>query len=129
MRILHALILFLFASIAMSADWNWIKTTNVVNGWDVSKGKALIEISGESIVAYLYWEDDPNKIKYTLTGNIKNDIIKVTETVHNSDFSGSVYSGTYNKKTWDGFADSVGAESINLSDGWGMIGITRVIPR
>ena len=129
MRLMILILLSALSSMVLAQDWEWVKATNKTSGWDVTKGKGSIEIYNEKFTAKLYWGDLPNKIKYTLKGNIKNNKISVIETVHNSDFSGSTYTGTYDKKTWEGFADIAGAESINLSDGWSMIGISRPIKK
>ena len=69
-----------------------------------------------------------NTVQSALKGTIHNKKIAVTERVANSDYSGSTYRGTFERKTWNEVAGTTGAESITLSDGWGMIGLTRSIP-
>jgi hypothetical protein len=126
MKIFLILLAIFYSSLVVaSEEWTWVKATSLGGGWEVANGKAEVEIGKDSFVAHLYWNEWPDKVKYTLEGTIANGKIKATETVHDSDFSGSTYIGTYNKKTWTGVADSTGAESITLSDGWGMIGINR----
>jgi hypothetical protein len=125
MKILLILATILCSSLVVAEDWKWVKATNVVGGWGVEKGRAEVEIKDSDFVARLFSGDDPLHEVIYLKGTIENGKITVEETIHNTDYFGSTYKGTHSKKTWDGFADSTGAESITLSDGWGMIGINK----
>ena len=126
-------LLFLLAcstAIAAESQWRWVKATNnVLRGWDISEGNADVLIEGERFNAKLFWKDSDKDVKLSLSGTIKKGKITVTETVHNSDYSGSTYKGTFQSKRWEEFSGTVGAESITLSDGWGMIGMTRSIKK
>lgn len=126
-------LLFLFAcsnAIAAESPWHWVKATNnVLRGWDVSEGTADVLIEGERFNAKLFWKDSDKDVKLSLRGTIKNGKVSVTETIHESDAGDSIYKGTFQRKKWKEFSGTVGAESITLSDGWGMIGITRSIKK
>jgi outer membrane biogenesis lipoprotein LolB len=110
-------------------QWSWVKVANTVNAWETSQGKAEVSIDGEKFEARLLWDDNPRDARITLSGTIRNGKVVVKELVHNSDYSGSTYTGTYESKRWEGFADGAGGEVVTLSDGWGMIGLTRRIPK
>ena len=63
-----------------------------------------------------------------LKGSIANGRITVKEIVHKSDYSGSTYTGKLTTQRWkETFAGSTGIETVTLSDGFGMIGLTRRI--
>jgi hypothetical protein len=107
-------------------EWHWVKATNTIKGWSVSQGDAEVVITGDQFRVTLF--SDGNTIQSALKGTIHNKKIAATERVANSDYSGSTYRGTFERKTWNEVAGTTGAESITLSDGWGMIGLTRSIP-
>lgn len=132
MRVWFVLLLMLSASTAIGAEsqWHWIKTSNnVVKGWTVSEGNADISIQGDKFEAKLFWKDSDKDVRIVLKGTVRNGKIVVNEGVQESDQNGSTYHGALQRKKWDEFAGTIGAESITLTDGWGMIGITRAIPK
>ena len=132
MRFLLLLLFLLVCSTAIAAEsqWRWVKATNnVLRGWDVSEGNADVVIEGEKFNAKLYWKDSDRDVKISLSGTIKSGKISVTQTIHESDIGESTYKGTFQRKRWEEFAGTIGAESITLSDGWGMIGITRSLKK
>jgi hypothetical protein len=132
MGLLVILLLFSlsFDASATESSWMWVKiTNNVTSGWKVSTGKATVEVASSNFRAQLYSNDSNGTLLITLNGTIKNGRLTVTETIHGSDYSGSIYKGTHSTKKWEEFAGTIGAESITLSDGWGMIGITRSISK
>ena len=108
--------------------WHWVKTTNTTSGWLVSQGTAEVMISGEHFEAKLFSDSD-NQIVSSLDGTIQKGKIAAKERVSNSDFSGSTYHGKLATKKWIEFAGTSGAESITLSDGWGMIGLARNVEK
>jgi hypothetical protein len=130
-RFLIPLAFWLWAGAVVAAEpsWAWVAAMNVVDKWDISKGKATVIIAGETFTAQLYWEDHPNEVKVTLKGTIKNGKVAAVETIWGSDYDGSKYTGSYSSKRWSGFAESAGGEVITLTDGWGMIGLTRAITK
>jgi hypothetical protein len=87
-----------------------------------------VAISGEHFEAKLFSESD-NQIVSSLHGAIQKGNVTAKERVSGSDFSGSSYRGTLAKKRWPEFAGTIGAESITLSDGWGMIGLRRSVQK
>jgi hypothetical protein len=131
-RILRAfalLLTFLLGTSAFGADleWHWIKATNTITGWSIPQGDAEVAITGDQFRVTLF--TDGKTVRSSLRGTIHNEKIAASETVANSDYSGSTYRGTFQRKSWNEVAGTTGAESITLSDGWGMIGLTRNIPK
>jgi hypothetical protein len=130
MRVLMFSLLLLSGAFAFGAgrEWHWVKATNTIKGWSVSQGDAEVAITGGQFRVTLF--SDSNKtVQSSLKGTIHNGKIVARETVANSDYSGSTFQGTFERKRWDEFSGTTGAESITLSDGWGMIGLTRSIPK
>ena len=102
--------------------WQWVKAgNNVSTSWNVDNGPADVAIDGEKFSARLYWKDMPTEARIFLEGTIQNGKIQVKEEIQASDYTGSVYTGTYLKTDY--------VETINLSDGFGMIGITQARSR
>jgi hypothetical protein len=102
------------------AAWCWIKVgNNADHHWDVSSGPADVSIEKQQFVAKLFWRDAPDRIQIELIGSINGNKLKVKERVNASGYTGAILSGTYNKAS--------DVETINLSDGFGMIGITRAV--
>lgn len=54
MRFLILIFLVAFSSMVSTHDWDWIKVANLTSGWDISKGKASVEIKGNEFIAKLY---------------------------------------------------------------------------
>jgi outer membrane biogenesis lipoprotein LolB len=132
MRVWFVVLLMLSASTAIGAEsqWHWIKASNnVVKGWTVSEGNADVSIQGDKFEAKLFWKDSTKDVQIVLKGAVKNGKITVNEDVQESDHSGSTYHGAIQIKKWDEFSGTIGAESITPTDVWGMIGITRAIPK
>jgi hypothetical protein len=109
-------------------DWQWIKAANTIKGWTVSQGHAEVVISGDHFEARLLSESGKELVS-SLRGTIRRGTITAKEQIPASDFSGSMYRGTLAKKAWPDFAGTSGAESITLSDGWGMIGLCRNVKK
>ena len=103
--------------------WQWVKAKNTISGWSVSQGHADVVISGEHFEASLFSESG-GQIAF-LKGTIQKGHVTAKERVSASDFSGSTYHGKLARKRWPDSAGTTGAESITLSDGWGMIGLSR----
>ena len=131
MKLAYALLLLAVVAGGAEPPWHWIKvSSNAAHEWDVSKGRAEVEIKGGRIEARLFGEDRPQRVKITLAGSVANGAVMVKEVVHESDFSGSSYTGRLVVMKWPKpFADSVGVQSVTLSDGLGMIAITRGIAK
>jgi hypothetical protein len=132
MRILTFFALMLALLLGASASgadhqWHWVKATNTIKGWSISQGDADVVIAGDQFRVTLFSEG--KTVQSSLKGTIHNEKIAASETVANSDYSGSTYRGTFERKSWNEVAGTTGAESITLSDGWGMIGLTRSIPK
>jgi hypothetical protein len=118
-----------FASLAADGQWRWVKAENdTFNGWRTLDGYAEVMIDGEKFSAKLIAKGSEQYLEILLKGTIKDGKITAKETIQGSDYTGSNYQGAIEKKKWESTAGTVGAESITLSDGWSMIGITRAIP-
>ena len=129
MRTLLLCSMLLCGQMAFSVDhWRWVKATNTTSGWSLSQGDAEVAISGEHFEAKLF-SDSGKQIVASLKGTLQKEKITAREQVSDSDFSGSTYHGTLARKSWPAFAGTIGAESITLSDGWGMIGLQRSVQK
>jgi hypothetical protein len=131
-RAWFVLLLTLFCSALCNGQtqWRWVKVTNnTINGYSLDEGVAEVAMKGDQFTAKLFSKGPDNHLKILLEGTIKAKRISAKETIQESDYTGSTYHGTFRKKKWEEFSGTVGAESIMLSDGWGMIGITRDIPK
>jgi hypothetical protein len=128
MRILTLLTILLAGSVAGAGneEWQWVKATNTIQGWSLSQGKARVVTAGEQIQVDLYSPTDGH-LESSLKGKIHDGKIVVNEVTPNTDYSGSTFRGTLERKRWDEFSGTSGAESITLSDDWGMSGMTRTI--
>jgi hypothetical protein len=104
-------------------QWQWVKATNTLSGWSVSQGQAEVVISGQHFEAKLF-SDSCAQIAL-LKGTIQNGNVTAKERISASDFSDSTYHGQLTRKRWPKSAGTTSAESITLSDGWGMIGLSR----
>jgi outer membrane biogenesis lipoprotein LolB len=103
-----------------SKSWGWVKAgNNASNYWDVETGPADVIINDKKFSARLYWKENPTEVKTSLEGTIQEGKITAKEVIQASDYTGSVYTGTYMKTDY--------VQTINLSDGLGMIGITQPI--
>lgn len=109
--------------------WHWMKAENDGDGWSVSEGDADVSIEGGRFSAKLFRKGSDEDLQILLQGTIENGSIVAKETIEASDQSGSTYRGTFRRKKWQEVDGTTGAESINLSDGWSMIGILRSIPK
>jgi hypothetical protein len=112
--------------------WEWIKVSQAVGqnaAWQVDKGAAEVQLTNDAFNAKLYWASPPTKLKIELRGSLKNGKLVVTEKILDSDSSGSTYNGTLQTRRWAEFASTIGADSVNLTDGWSMIGIQRSVPK
>jgi len=116
-------------SVAADIHWDWIKAGYTINEWFVQQGRAQVSIEGDKFSAKLFDEGSVTEVRITLKGVIKNGKLTVKEEIQGSDYTGSIYEGSLNTKKWDNFAGTAGAESINLSDGWSLIGIKRTLPK
>lgn len=127
-RNLLVLSLLLSSLTAFGADrWQWVKANNNTGGWSLSQGFAEVVVSGEHFEAKLF--SDSGEQTELLTGTIQKGTVTAKERILASDFSGSTYQGKLAKKRWPQFSGTSGGESITLSDGWNMIGLTRNLPK
>jgi hypothetical protein len=132
MRILTFLAILLAGSVAVAAgqeEWHWVKATNTIKGWSISEGNARVVITGDQIQVELYSQSEGRPLELSLKGKIHDGKIVVNEIAPNTDYSGATFRGTLERKRWNEFSGTTGAESITLSDGWGMIGLTRTIEK
>ena len=103
-------------------DWVWVKSgRNDSTPLDVDTGHADVTIDNENFSARLYWKEKPTEVKLSLEGMLHEGQITAREVIRASDDTGSVYTGTYLK--------TEAVETINLSDGVGMIGIMKRTPQ
>ena len=110
---------------AAGKQWHWIKASNNADPpWAVSKGDAEVEITDGKVDATLFWEGSTKIIRFSLKGSVVNGNLVVKETVHNSDFSSSTYTGKLVVQEYKGLYPGK-TEVITLSDGFSMIGLTR----
>jgi hypothetical protein len=124
-----SIMLFSPALVHAQTQWHSVKATNTISGYSVSEGNAELAMAGDQFTAKLFWKGSDTNLQILLKGTIKAGRITVEETLQESDSGGSTYHGTLREKKWAEFAGTVGGESITLSDGWGMIGITRGIQK
>lgn len=107
--------------------WSFVWLSSGPNQFEISKGSAIVNIKNGKIEATMV---DSSKVEYRLTGSIKSHSIKAKLTILESDyFIGSPFSGTYSVKRWDGDPQSLGRESIILTDGWNVVAFTREIAK
>jgi hypothetical protein len=113
------------SSVAADNQWHWIKAGYTIEEYFVSQGNAEVSIEGDKFIAKLFQGNSHTDVQIIIKGVVKNGKITAKETIQGSDYTDSVYEGTLTIKNWDNFAGTSGAESINLSDGWSLIGIKR----
>jgi hypothetical protein len=119
-------------SVVFAADdqWHWVKVgNNADHAWDISQGNAEVTINGGQFTAKLL-DSSGKDVQISLKGSIAKGKLTVKETVNNSDYTGSTYTGTLTIQKWaEAFAGATGVETTTLSDGLGMIGLTRTIKK
>ena len=109
-------------------EWRWVRVlNNASTGWDIETGRADVDIREGKVTATFFWAGSRTDVRLVLQGSIRGNQLKLKETFEESDYTGSVYTGTRTVKRWTGMPDSTGIETINLSDTLGMIGITRTL--
>lgn len=130
-RILLCLLCLSSVTYAADNQWHWIKVgNNAAHAWDVSRGDAEVTIKDGQLRAELFFDGSTKDVQISLKGSISNGTIRVQETVHESDYGGSTYTGRLTNQKWkEVFDGSTGIETITLSDGFGMIGLTRTIKK
>jgi hypothetical protein len=132
MRIFVLAVLMLCHAPSFAADdqWRWAKAENdTFNGWRMLDGFAEVVIDGDKFSARLISKGPDKGVEILLKGTIKNGRISAKETIQGSDYTGSIYEGAIQTKKWENTGGTIGAESITLTDGWSMIGITRATPQ
>jgi uncharacterized protein YfaP (DUF2135 family) len=131
-RCLFLTVILFCSSALLAADgqWRWVKAENdTLNGWRTLGGYAEVVVDGEIFRARLIATGSDQTVEISLKGKIKDGKISAKETIEGSDYTGSIYHGSIEKKKWENTGGTVGGESITLTDGWSMIGITRAIPQ
>jgi hypothetical protein len=125
------LFFFTFAPfVTFAADqWHWVRAgNNVVSAWDISRGDATVTIKGQQFSALLFEHSSDKDPQISLKGTIVKGRLTVKEIIYKSDAGVSTYSGTLTVRKWaKAVAGATGVETITLSDGLGMIGLTRTI--
>ena len=111
------------------STWAWVENTPAVDKWDSSFGKATVTVNGFTFTAKLFDADNPTFVRFTLSGTIRGDQIKVRAVRQASDIGPSNLAGKIVTKRFRGFADISGSQTIVLSDGLQQIGLTRALPR
>ena len=127
-RILTCLLCLSYVSVAADSQWHWIKVGDYVDhAWNVSKGDAEVSVKDGQFSAKLFSDGGSSKdIQISLKGSITNGRITVRAIERNSNV-GSTYTGRLTSQKWkEAFEGMTGAETITLSDGLGMIGLTRL---
>ncbi len=113
------------AMFAGGKQWHWIKAQNNADPpWTVLKGDAEVEISDGRLDATLFWEGSAKIVRFLPKGSLVNGNLVVKEIIHNSDFSGSTFTGQLVIQEWKR-PNPGKTEVITLSDGFSMIGLTR----
>jgi hypothetical protein len=129
-RLVFVLLLLQSATFAAENQWHWVKATNnVTSGWDVSEGNADVVIKDGQFNATLFWEGSTKAIEISLKGSVANGRLSVKETIHRAEFGGAYYVGSLTTKRWAEAAGTIGVETITLSDGLDMIGLTKTIKK
>lgn len=125
------IVLFLMTSGVATAgeQWHWAYAQNCSNRWNLWQGLADVEIQGVNFQAKLNSGKGPRELSIILKGTIKNGKLKVAATELDSDMGKSDYTGSYiHEKIVDG-GPLEAVESINLSNGYSMIGLSRTISK
>src|SRR5580704_15677224 len=94
-RVLTFSMLLLSGAFALAADreWHWVKATNTVKGWLISQGDAEVVITGSQLRVTLFSDSD-KAVQSFLKGTLHNGKIVASETVADSDYSGSTFHGS-----------------------------------
>jgi len=118
---------------ADSSGWHWIKVgNNFDHAWDVCQGDAEVIIKDGQFSAKLFWKDSGKDVQISLKGSISNGRITAQETVYGTetDFSGSKFTGRLSIRKWKEVeCGATGIETITLTDGLGMIGLTKTLKK
>jgi len=109
--------------------WHRVKAENETDSWRVVEGDAEVTVNGERFVAQLFAKGSHENPQISLKGNIKADRIIVVEIVVGTDGPAATYKGSLRKSKWRDGAEYAGVETITLTDGWSVIGLTRAIKR
>jgi len=99
-----------------SSDWAWLYTAPVFDGWDISKGKAVVTVDGTNLSAQLFDGDHPTILRFTATGTLQGHSVSVRVVTAASDASSTTYSGQLITRRFTGFADYIGVQTILLTD-------------
>jgi len=105
--------------------WAWVENTPAIDKWDSYSGKAAVTVNGSTFTAKLFDADSPNFVRFTLSGTINGNQIRVRAVREASDIGPSNLTGKVVTQRFRGFADISGSQTIVLSDGLEQVGLTR----
>ena len=106
--------------------WAWIYTASLIDEWESITGRAIVTVDGTKFTAKLFDAEYPTLLLFTLSGTVRGDQVKVRAIREHSDVSPGDYSGKIVTRTFRGFADYSGVQTIVLlSQVQHQIGLTR----
>jgi hypothetical protein len=125
---LLALVTLLYGPHAVAADkdWAWFIASSMINEWNLEKGTAKVRLSQDGFSADLYSGKD---LVHRVVGTRKGSQVNARVTTANSGLVDMPVVGEYNKRTYKGFADTRGRETITLSRPGFVVGFTREIDK
>lgn len=111
---------------ATEGAWAFIWVDSGRNDYDVWKGSAVVTIKSGRVNAKMRSRDG---VEYTFVGTLSKGRVSGKFTIIGSEFGNVPFSGTYVIKRWpsDPVDDSIGRESIVLSNGLSVLALTREI--
>ena len=123
--------LWLLAAIPALAepDWKWVQASNLIDKWSVEQGLAEVRIKNDGFEARLYKPTDLKTVYMRLNGTIDKSRIVANQTMADNSKSPSKFRGPMKSSHWKAFENHSGVETITLTDGWSMIGLTRGISK
>jgi hypothetical protein len=125
MRKLICVFLLLLPHSAWAGDdsWHWVKAENNTSDWRVLEGEADILVAGDKFHAKLFSRGS-HDVQIELSGTIRGRQVTALESVQGTDGEAATYRGHVSRSSWKPVQGNSGVETITLSDGWSMIGIT-----
>ncbi|HZV97690.1 MAG TPA: hypothetical protein VFF74_01745 [Methylophilaceae bacterium] len=117
-----------FSNIVLAEPtWKWVKANNLIDKWAMEEGMAEVRISKDAFEAKLYKPDNLQTVYIKLSGTIDKNWIVASHNVTNAGRGFNKFRGPRKSSHWKGFEEHTGVETITLTDGWSMIGLTRGI--
>ena len=114
------------SSLPKQSAWAWIWTGPQFDKWESITGRAIVTVDGSAFAAKLFDAEDPTFLRFTVTGTISANRLKVHVVRENSDIGPYDLSGKLLTRSIKGFADYSAVQTIMLSNGFEQqLGLTR----